>query len=89
MKRIGELLFAAAFAVALALYWVTAPDGLPWNESSHLALAYLGEIVRLPAMPHPFWGFYVRVCGGPVALSVALAALAAGLLGSLVCRYFG
>jgi len=83
------MVFWGAFALALALYAGTAPDGLPWNGSTGLALAYLGEVARLPAMPHPLWGYYVQVLGGPVALSAFAAALAAGFLGALVCRCFG
>jgi len=89
MKRIGQLVFLAAVAVAAALYALTVPDGLPWNNSSHLALAYLGEIVGYPDVPRPFWGFHVRVLGSAVALSVCMAALAAGLLAAVVNRYWG
>lgn len=87
--RIGQIVFAAVIVPALALYALTTPDGLPWNDSTHLALAYLGETIRLPEMRHPVWGFYVQVFGGAVALSSFLAALAAGLLAVIVCRYVG
>jgi len=73
----------------LTLYALTAPDGLPWNASTRLALAYLGEVVRFPVMPHPVWGFHVQVFYGPIVLSVVCAALAAGLLAAIVNRYFG
>lgn len=89
MKRLGEILFWGGFALALALYALTAPEGLPWNASTHAALAYLGEVVPPPSLPHPVWGFFVQVLCGPVALSVFAAAVAAGLVGALVGRYFG
>jgi len=89
MRRTGELVFLGAAAIAAALYALTVPDGLPWNDSTHLALAYLGEIARLPSLPHPIWGFHVQVFGGSVALSAFLAALAAGLVAVLVNRYLG
>jgi len=76
-ERIGQVVFALAVFVAVALYSLTAPEGLPWNES-----------VRLAA-EHSLWGFYVRVFGGPVTLSSALAALAAGLLASVLNRHLG
>jgi len=81
--------FIAVIVPSLALYALTAPDGLPWNGSTTLAAAYLGEIVRLPEMPHSVWGFYVQVFGGAVALASFLAALAAGLLAVIVRRYVG
>jgi len=87
--RIGQVVFAAAFVASLVFYALMAPGSLPWNESTHLAVAYLGEVARLPTMPHPVWGCYVQVFGGPVALSVFLAALAAGLLAVVVNRYLG
>jgi len=89
MKRLGELVFLGAIALAVTLYWATAPNGLPWNASSQLSLAYLDEVVRFPSMPHPVWGYYVGIFGGAVGLAIACASLAAGLLGWLVNRYFG
>jgi len=89
MNRIGQLVFSCAVLAALALYALTVPNGLPWNDSTHLALAYLGEIAPLPRMPHPIWGYYVQVFGSAVALSVSLAALAAGIVALLVNRHFG
>jgi len=89
VKRSGQIVFLVAAVAALVLYVPTSSAGLPWNQSTHLALAYLGDILPFSEMPYPLWGCCVRLFGGPVALSVTLAALAAGVLAALVNRYFG
>jgi len=87
--RIVQLVFFGVIALALALYALTVPSGLPWNDSTRLASAYLGETVPLRDMPHPTWGLYVQVFDSAILLSVVVTALAAGLLMLFVNRYFG
>jgi len=92
MKRdtIGELIFWATLLVAFGLYFISAPAGLPWNGSTELALAWSGQVLELPEMAHPVWGYFVWLFGGHyVALSAVAAAMAGGLIGALVNRYAG
>ena len=92
MKRetIGEIIFWAATLSGITLYFFSAPVGLPWSGSTKVALAWAGEIAELPEMPNPVWGYFIQVFGGRfVALSCVAAALAAGLIGSIVNRYLG
>lgn len=89
-SRVGRILFFGAVVIAVALYWLTRPDGLPWNEASYWALVWDGTIPAPPQMRHAIWAFFVRLVGGdPIALSALCAALAAGFLAALVNRYFG
>jgi len=77
MKRrtVGEILFWGATAGALLLYWMTAPDGLPWNPS---------------AVSHPIWRYFVAMAGGnDIVLSCLAAAVSGGLIAAMVNRYFG
>lgn len=86
----GELIFWAATVCGLALYFFSSPVGLPWNGSTQTALAWAGEIVKLPVMPNPVWGYFIQVFGGKfVAVSSVAAALTAGLLGAVINRYLG
>lgn len=87
---IGEIIFWATLAFGLALYFFSAPSGLPWNGSTELALAYGGYVEELPDMAHPVWGYFIQVFGGHyVALSAVAMAVAGGLIGALANRYFG
>lgn len=86
----GEFVFWGTLVLALVLYLVSSPTGLPWSGSTELALAWSGQILELPHMPHPVWGYFVWLFGGHfVALSAVAAAVAGGLIGALVNRYFG
>jgi len=73
-ERIGQLVFAGAVALALVVYGLTVPEGLPW----------------VPQGGTGWWGYVVDASyGHPCAAGVVLAAVAAGLLGALVNRYCG
>lgn len=86
----GEFVFWGTLVLALVLYFVSSPTGLPWSGSTELALAWSGQVLELPHMPHPVWGYFVWLFGGHfVALSAVAAAVAGGLIGALVNRYFG
>lgn len=89
MKRSGFWVFGGAVLLALAVYMLTRPEGLPWNPSTHLAEAYLGASVRFPRMPQVLWGWFVQLFGSATNLSIALAALTAGLLGVIVNGWMG
>jgi len=92
MKRdiVGELIFWGALVFGLALYCLTSPAGLPWNGSTELALAWSGQVVELPDMPHPVWGYFVWLFGGHyVALSAVALAIAGGFIGAMTNRHFG
>ena len=71
----GELIFWAATVIGLVLYFISAPEGLPWNGSTRMALAWAGEIAELPVMAHPVWGYFIQVFGGKfIAVSSVAAA---------------
>jgi len=89
-ENTGKALFWGATLLALLLYGVTAPAGLPYNTATHLALAYGGVIYPPPVMAHPVWGYVVGIFGGHyVALACVAAALTIGLMGVLANRYLG
>jgi len=80
------LFWGATFA-ALLLYFLSAPDGLPWSGSTQWAAAYADGLTGLP---HPVWGHFVQMFAGHhVVLAWVAVSLAAGFLAALAFRFFG
>jgi len=77
---IGEIIFWAVVASAIAFYGFSAPADMPWDA------AMLPTLVRR----FPVWGYFVEVFYGHyVALSIVSAAVTGGFIGVVVNGYLG
>jgi len=87
---LARALFWSATIAALLLYWLTVPDGLPWNASSHWAALLTNGTAAEEMPPVSLWSYFVLVFGGHhVALACVAAAFAAGFVAVVAFRIFG